>query len=77
MKVLFDTNVILDALTNRYDDSHYSERLIQYALIGKLQPYILSSQMTDIYYCLRKYIKNEDEKRKFINLLALVGSVKP
>lgn len=69
MKILFDTNVVLDAITERYNDSQYAKLLISYLLQDKIKGYILTSQITDIYYCLRKYWTDEKQKREFIKLI--------
>lgn len=69
MKILFDTNVILDALTKRYNSYHYSQELISFVVKNKIKGYLLTSQITDIYYCLRKYIPKEETKRDFVKLV--------
>ena len=76
MKVLFDTNVIIDAVTLRYNHSIYSQKLWIKAIDGKIQGYICSSQLTDIYYVLRKYV-DEATKRKIIRAVLSSFTVLP
>ena len=69
MKVLFDSNVIIDALSERDDSNDCSSILFMKAIdYRNIQGYLLSKQITDIYYVLRKYVA-EDIRKDFINLL--------
>jgi len=69
MKVLFDSNVIIDALSERDDSNDCSSVLFMEAIdYRNIQGYLLSKQITDIYYVLRKYVA-EDIRKDFINLL--------
>ena len=63
MKVLFDTNVIIDAVTERYSNSNYSQKLLRKAVSGEIDGYICSNQFTDIYYILRNYGTEKDRKQ--------------
>lgn len=66
IKVLFDTNVIIDAFSSRDYDYRDSQRLVIKAINKEIVGYISAKQITDIYYVLRKYISNEEAKRKII-----------
>ena len=70
MKVLVDSNVIIDVLTRRepfYNDSNSAlERLFRDG--SKL--YVSSSSITDIYYLLRKRIGNHKRALEEIKKLA-------
>jgi hypothetical protein len=58
MKILVDTNVILDTLLYRvpfYDDSRVVHSLVEQ---GNITGYISSSAMTDIFYLSRKELKD-------------------
>ena len=69
MKVLFDSNVIIDALSEREDSNDCSSLLFIEAIdYRNVQGYLLSKQITDIYYVLRKFV-TEDVRKDFINLL--------
>ncbi|MBQ9449637.1 MAG: PIN domain-containing protein [Acholeplasmatales bacterium] len=70
MKVLFDSNVIIDALSERDDANKYSSILFLEAVDSRIiQGYLLSKQITDIYYVLRKYKLDEEIRKDFVNLL--------
>ena len=76
MKVLFDTNVIIDALTDRNEESKYSRRLLEYVAVKRIDGYICAKQITDIYYVLRKYF-DEDKRRALIKTLCKVFNILP
>lgn len=73
MKVLFDTNVIIDAIAERYSDYDYSQKLINKVVDGEIDGYICSKQITDIYYILRKYF---DEKRRRLIIKSILETFK-
>ena len=62
MKYLFDTNVIIDALTSRNNISVYSQQLLKEVASNKIKAYLSCKQMTDISYILRKYYSQDDIK---------------
>ncbi|MEL1136071.1 PIN domain-containing protein [Desulfitobacterium sp. THU1] len=76
MKVLIDTNVILDALVGRVPYSVSAEKLFLLVAEDKLSAFITASSVTDIYYLLRKYLHNENLSRevllKLFNLFEVI-----
>lgn len=76
MKVLFDTNVIIDALTERTKEYKYCQGLINAAVDNKIDGYISSKQVTDIYYILRKEL-GESERRNVIKTISNTFTVLP
>ena len=54
MKVLFDSNVIIDSISNRKDNEAAKELLLM-ATSTEIEGYLCAKQITDIYYVLRKY----------------------
>jgi predicted nucleic acid-binding protein len=69
MKVFFDTNVLIDALTCRDYDYKNQKQLLRYVASGVVDGYISAKQITDIYYILRKHVPLENEKRRVIRIL--------
>lgn len=69
MKVFFDSNVIIDALTNREGSVEASKRLVYAAAVGQIEGVMASKQMTDIYYVLRKYVADDRIRRDLIETL--------
>lgn len=62
MRVLIDTNVIIDALQNREDFAKDSEFVVLQAY--EYDGYIAATSVTDIYYIQRRYYHNKEKARK-------------
>lgn len=60
MKVIVDTNVILDALAAREPWNKDAEEIFLSAAQCQGDYYITANVVTDIYYLLKKYLKNRD-----------------
>ncbi|WP_010253301.1 PIN domain-containing protein [Treponema primitia] len=74
MKVLVDTNVILDVLQCRGEFYESSYRVIQLALQGRFNCFIGAGAVTDIYYIINKNPGNAQKSRDtIIKLSTLVG----
>ena len=71
MKVLIDTNVIIDYLDDRAPFADDAERIFDLCEHGELTGVITASSITDIYYVMRKTIGRE----KTLDSLKLLFSV--
>ncbi len=75
MKILIDTNIVLDVLLNREPFSKYSAEIFKLAEQGKVEAFLTANSVTDIVYILRKTYDKETIKKnllvmfKFIKLL--------
>ena len=69
MKCFFDSNIIVDAFTNREGAVDIERRLLYGAIIGEVDGAVSAKQMTDIYYVLRKYIAKDGLRRELISIL--------
>ena len=65
MKVLVDTNIIIDALASRKPFSDDAEKIFLLAANEEIEAFISASSITDIYYILRKY-SSEDVTRGYV-----------
>ena len=63
MKVLVDTNVIIDALTSREPWKDSAEKIFIMAANHIVDMYITASSATDIYYLVRKYLHSIEKAR--------------
>lgn len=74
MRILADTNVIIDALTSREPWNISAEEIFLMAANHTIEMYITASSATDIYYLTRKYLHNT-EKAKVVmeKLFSLTG----
>lgn len=63
MRVLIDTNIILDWLMNREPFHDAAECVIRECLFGELEGYITSHSITDLFYILRKDFSFDNRKQ--------------
>ncbi len=75
MKILIDTNVILDFLTDRVPFFESSAKLIGLCESGELQGYITANTITDIIYILRKHTDIRTLKSMLLNLFEFVDII--
>lgn len=74
MKVLIDTNVIIDALTSREPWNESAETIFIMAANHMMDMYITASSATDIYYLVRKYLHSAAQAKQVMEkLYSLVG----
>ncbi len=74
MRVLIDTNVIIDALTSREPWNKSAEKIFIMAANRIIDMYITASSATDIYYLVRKYLHStEQAKQIMMKLYSLVN----
>lgn len=63
MKILVDTNVIIDALTSREPFREDAEQIFLLAANRIEDMYITASSVTDIYYLVRKYLHSTEQAK--------------
>lgn len=74
MKVLIDTNVIIDALTSREPWNKSAETIFIMAANQMMDMYITASSATNIYYLVRKHLHSADSAKQVMGrLYSLVG----
>jgi predicted nucleic acid-binding protein len=71
MKILIDTNIIIDYLSDRIPFADHAEQLIELCEQGEVEGFLSASAVTDIYYILRKTENHE----KIIDSLKILFSV--
>lgn len=77
MKVLFDSNVIIDVLSQREDGHSFSTDVYREVALGNIVGCLSSKQITDIHYVLRKYGLSDAERRGAIKILMDTFTVYP
>lgn len=73
MRVLIDTNIVLDVLLNRKPFSTSSAEIFKLAEQGSVEAFLTSNSVTDIVYILQRAYKMDFIKS---NLLIMFGFVK-
>lgn len=74
MKVLFDTNVILDAMLVRYPFVKSAAQLLDHVESGVLTGYLCATTLTTIYYVANKdfgRVKAVNEIKKLLSLFEI------
>ena len=67
MRVLIDSNIVLDWLMNREPFCFEAKRVLQSCLMGEIKGYLSAHSITDMFYILRKEM--DVAKRKQVLLL--------
>lgn len=74
MKILIDTNVVIDALTSREPWNESAEKIFLMAANHTIDMYITASSATDIYYLVRKYLHSTEKAKQIMGkLYSLTG----
>lgn len=76
MKVFFDSNVIIDALSER-KESFYSLNLVKKVILGSIKGYLATKQITDIYYVLKRYGFTSEERVKLLKVITTYFQLLP
>ena len=69
MRILLDTNIIIDALTGREPWNKEAEQIFLMAANQIADMYITASSATDIFYILRKHLHNTEESKQVMSKL--------
>lgn len=75
MKIVFDTNVLLDSILNR-PGCETAIRLVVAAAGGQIKGIVTANSITDIYYLARKEIGDPATRQAIVDVLS-VFSVTP
>lgn len=61
MKILIDTNVLLDALLEREPNAKVTAKLLDLLCFDLCEAYVATKAITDLHYTLRKFMKGSKE----------------
>ena len=75
MKILVDTNVILDALTSRAPWNKHAEQIFILAANRQMDMYLTASSATDIYYLLRKHLHSTETAKQMLGKLYTLAGI--
>ena len=71
MRVLLDTNIIIDALARREPFNKEAEQIFLYCEDKLISGHLSGNSMADIYYLLRKHYSDEAIREHLRNLMKL------
>jgi len=69
MRVIVDTNVILDVILSREPFHTSAQKLMILSAEKKIQAFLTANSITDIYYFTAKFLKNPTEARRVLKVL--------
>ena len=75
MKVLIDTNIMIDAITNRDGRSGFSAIVIDLCAKKQIDGYVALHSISNMYYILRKHYSDEERRiilKRYCEILAVV-----
>ena len=75
MKLLIDTNVVLDVLLRREPFFRTAAEVLNLTQRDDVQEYVSASAITDIYYIANKQMKDRDAVRDLLKRLLMIVSV--
>ena len=75
MKLLIDTNVVLDVLLKREPYFHAAADVLNLTQRGDVQEYVSASAVTDIYYIAKRQMKNHAAVKDLLKRLLMVASI--
>lgn len=75
MKVMFDTNIILDILLNRQPFCELSARVVDLSATRVIKGYVSASAVTDIYYLAYKGIRDKEKVCILLERLLQIVSI--
>jgi predicted nucleic acid-binding protein len=67
MRVLIDTNIVLDFLLQREPFSQDAELLFQAIGAGQIIGYVTATTLTDIFYISRKHTRSVEQARQAVS----------
>ena len=67
MRVLIDTNIVLDFMLEREPFYQDVERLFELIEVGQIIGYITATTLTDIFYITRRYTQSIEKARQAVS----------
>jgi predicted nucleic acid-binding protein len=77
VRVLFDTNIVLDYLLDREPFSEDAEGLFNKIAEGKIVGYVTATTLTDIFYIANRHTRNIDLTRQALSTTLSVMEICP
>ncbi|MGD1862860.1 MAG: type II toxin-antitoxin system VapC family toxin [Leptolyngbyaceae cyanobacterium] len=77
MRVLVDTNIVLDFLLQREPFSQDAELLFQAIDMGEIVGYVTATALTDIFYISRKHTRSVEQARQAVSEMLIVMMICP
>ncbi len=69
MRILLDTNILLNWLIEQNEKHEEAAKLVISCIMNGTFGFVTSHSLTDVFYVLRKYHPNPEQRRKFILII--------
>ncbi len=66
MKILLDTNIVIDVLVKRMPFFESSKFVLDLANYAEIEEYVSASAVTDIFYITDRHMKDSKATRKLV-----------
>ncbi len=73
MKVLVDTNVLIDALAGREPYFEYADAILRMSAENKIEGYMAAHSIPNMFYILRKDLSVDERKEVLLNLCDILS----
>lgn len=77
MRILIDTNIVLDFLLQREPFSQETELLFQAIDAGEVVSYVTATTLTDIFYISRRHTRSIEQARQAVSETLIVMMICP
>lgn len=75
MKVIIDTNVILDYLMEREPNTECAEKIFDLCVSERLKGYVAAHSILNAYYIMRKRFSDADRRQLLLNVCKMTSIV--
>ena len=75
MKILIDTNILLDFIIGRDPFYENADKILKLCANKKVKGYLAAHSVTNLYYIMRKFFQNNDCREIIKNLLEFLDVI--
>lgn len=72
MRVLIDTNVLLDVLMGRQPYYDISDKILKLCADKEIEGHIAAHSIPNMYYILRKYMSEDNRRKALLNICRIL-----
>lgn len=73
MRVLIDTNIMLDYILEREPYTVYSNKIFELCISDKLECVVAAHSITNAYFILRKFMTSEERRTALLDICEIVS----
>lgn len=77
MRVLVDTNIVLDALLERESFVEDARALLEAIRAGQIQGYVRATTLTNIFYIIRRQTRSLERARQAVSMTLILMQICP